>query len=235
MARSRGLGDVYKRQVLDNICLYQTYQRVFLIGELDGVDLVTVSEYTMATLPTDTVVHTIEPVSTGSIENRLDKVLNNIFRIALNQTRMMSADAKAVQGADTIRQEKESLYSLIKAEAEGLENMVNQAINMIAQFKEGNESHKAEFKFNLDTTGDNIDGMIKIVGLFRDEIAKLPTARKQLITSAMSSLNVDQSPELTKEIDEMIKEPVMSTPEVSVKDRLLNGYNNSKPSSTPSS
>ena len=221
--------------VLDNICLYQAHQKTFLIGELEGKDLVAVSEYTMNTLPEGTVVHTIEPVSTVSIENRLDKVLNNIFRIALNQTRMMSADAKSVQGADTLKAEKENLYNLVKAEAEGIENIVNQAINMIAQFKEGKEDFKAEFKFNLDTTGDNIDSLIKIVGLFRDEIAKLPTARKQLITSAMSSLNVDQSPELLKEIDDLIKEPVLATPEVTVKDRLLNGLNNPKPSSPPAS
>lgn len=209
---------------LDNICLYQAHQRIFLAGDLEQKDLITISECAISAVPHDTQIQTIEPVSTTAIESRLGSVLNNIFRIALNQSRMMSSDAKSVQGADTIRQEKEGIYNLISAEAESIENLINQSIKMMAKYL-GNDSLEPEFKFNIDASGDNVDQLIKLVSLFRDEFNKLPSARKELINNMLSSLNIEVSEQIGIEIETLIKQPTQNL-EVNIKDRLLNGFDN---------
>jgi len=214
---------------LDNICLYQAHQRLFLAGELEQKDMITISECAISSVPTGTTLLTVEPVSTTAIEGRLGSVLNNIFRIALNQSRMMSSDAKSVQGADTIRQEKEGIYNLISAEAESIENLVNQSIKMMAKYL-GNDSLEPQFKFNIDASGDNVDQLIKLVSLFRDEFNKLPSARKELISNMLSSLNIEVSNDIAAEIETLIKQPSANL-EVNIKDRLLNGLNNKQPTS----
>jgi hypothetical protein len=211
--------------VLDNICLFQAHQRIFFAGDLEGMEMVVAAEYSYAPLPKDTQVITVDPPNAVMLENRLTSVLNNIFRIALNQTRAMSTDSKAVQAADSAKQEKETMYDLIKSEAESIESLVNQSLSMIAEFK-GMVGFKPDFKFNLESLETDIEAMIQLVMLYRDDLQKLPTARKQLINNALSSLNVSQSKELEQEIETLVNTPANSNPEIAIKDRLLSGFNN---------
>lgn len=211
--------------VIDNICLYQAHQRVFLIGDISKTQLLGASEYCYANLPLGSSVTTIEPGDTTSTESRLASVLNNIFRIAFNQSRMMSSDSKVGQAVESIKQEKEGVYSLIKAQAEVYESIINDALRLLAKYK-GNDSLQPQFKFNLDIDENNIDSFVKLVSLFRDEISKLPSVRKKLVTKAITDIGIDQDEETEKEIDTMINQPSVIDQAENLRNRLVNGITN---------
>jgi hypothetical protein len=213
---------------LDNICLYQAYQRVMVIGDDVGEKhLVGAAEYTWAPLPSGTTIQVIEPNSSTAIEARLSQVLNNIFRLALNQTRMMSSDSKVGQSSDTIKEEKEAVYNLVKAESEGIEDMVNNALRMFAKFK-GIDDLEPEFKFTLDSGTEDVDQFIKLVSLFRDEIVKLPTMRKELLNKVLGSFDLESNADIQNEIEVLVNQPVAEDPQLNIRDRLLNGFSGSQ-------
>lgn len=209
---------------LDNICLYQAYQRVIVIGPVGKEHMDGLAEYTWSSLPEGTTIEVVEPNEATGVQSRLSEVLNNIFRIALNQTRMLSSDSKAVQSSETIKEEKEAIYNLIQSEAEAMENIVNQGLVMYAKFK-GVDDLKPDFKFNLDTSESSTEQMVRIVTLFRAEIEKLPALKKELLSKAVRALSLDDNKDIEKEIETYVNTPP-ATPEVQVKDRLLNGFNN---------
>lgn len=209
---------------LDNICLYQAYQRVLIMGDdVSSKHMLGAAEYTWAPFPTGTAVQVIEPNSSTTIEARLSQVLNNIFRLALNQTRMMSSDSKVGQSSDTLKEEKEAVYNLVKAESEGIEDMVNNGLKMFAKFK-GIDDLEPEFKFTLDSGTDDVDQFIKLVSLFRDEIVKLPTMRKELLNKVLGTFDLESNEEIQTEIETLVNQPVIENPELNIRNRLLNGF-----------
>lgn len=206
--------------VIDNICLYQAHQRIFLIGDLSKTQVVAATEYCYSNLPQGSTIETIEPTNTQAVEARLGQVLNNIFRIAYNQTRMMSQDSNAVQSSDTIKQEKEGVYNLISAQAKYYEKLVNDMLVLMAKYK--GQDIKPNFRFNIDANDINIDAFIKLIALFKDELSKIPNARKQLISKVLSDVGVDSNEQINLEIDMMVNQNSVST-EQDIRSRLLNG------------
>jgi len=225
--------------VLDNIALFQAHQRIYFIGDgLDqSKDAKAVAEYTMQILPAGVTIHTVEPVTLLGAENRLSSVLNNIFRVALNQFRMINADSAAVQSADTQKEEKDLMVALVQSELEMLENIVNQGLRLFAKYK-GDDNFTAEIKFNYKVDVQDIDKMIQLVLAFRDEVANLPQTRKALLNWFVEQIDLPEKAELKAEIDGKLGELAQANSTKLPTNSLINsnflkGLNGNQPNPKP--
>lgn len=188
--------------VIDNIALFQAHQRVYFIGDLPKDTIIAAAEYAYNTLPEGTSISTIEPTNTASIETRLALVLNNIFRIALNQVRQMNADSAAAQSAETMREERDNTVAVVESEIESIENIVNQGLRLWAKYL-GNDSFNGKVSLKQDISKNDIDNAIKLTLAFRDQIAKLPMINKALLNWFVDEMDLDNKEELKEEIKTM--------------------------------
>lgn len=186
--------------VIDNITLFQAHQRIYFIGPLEKNTIVAAAEYAYNSLPEGTTIHSIEPVATNSIETRLALVLNNIFRIALNQIRQMNSDSASVQSAETMREERDNTVAVVESEIEAIENIVNAGLKLWAKYL-GNDSFEGKVSLKQDISKNDIDNAIKLTLAFRDQIGKLPKINKALLNWFVDEMDLDNKDELKEEIE----------------------------------
>ena len=196
--------------VLDNVILYQAYQRVyFATSDMSGDAIKQAAEFTHSILPEGTTIQTVEPVSTASIESRMSGLLETIYRIAMNQVRIMPSDSKAVQSEMTMREEKESVRALVKSEMETVENLVNKSIYLYAKYlgKENQEYGRVEFSNQVGSA--DIDTFIKLAMAFKEETARLPSLKKAQLIKLVHELDLSDKEALIAEIEGMpdVSEP----------------------------
>jgi enoyl reductase-like protein len=191
---------------MDNIILFQAYQRVYFASDsLEKEHIQQIAEFTNVILPGDASVHTVEPVSTISIQERLDNILNTIYRLGLNQVRMMSADAKAVQSDKTIREEKESVVALVQSEMETIENIVNNGIRLYAKYLGKEETELERVTFDTEVGFEDIDRFVKLVMAFKDDAMKLPKLRKAQIRKYIQEAGFPDQEELLEEVENSVQ------------------------------
>jgi hypothetical protein len=191
--------------VLDNIILFQAYQRIYFASDdMDKQSVQSASEYTNAIVPRDTQIHTVEPLNATTVQTRLDNILNAIYRIGLNQVRMMSADSRAVQSDKTIKEERESVAALVKSEMETVENIVNHGVRLYAKYL-GIDSPFERVTFDTDISTDDIDSFIRLTLAFKDDIQKLPQLKKASIKKYIQDANFPEQEELLQEVDNLIQ------------------------------
>lgn len=188
--------------VIDNIVLYQAHQRMFFIGPMDQTDKMIVSETSINILPEGSSVQVISPTDTTTIENRAQKILSNIFRIGLNMLKMQTEGA-GIESADTLKQVKDSTVSLIQAEIEAVEDILNDAVRLFAKYK-GKNDFKSEIRFNIEDLDNSIDEAVKLYSVFRDDISTLPKTKKAVLDWFIDRFDLNDKEELKQEIQEMM-------------------------------
>jgi hypothetical protein len=188
--------------VLDNIHLFQAHQRIQAIGDNLKVTEVGFAEYCISTWPLGTSFHVIEPTDTTAIEKRLLQVRDNLFKIALNQVKQLAGDSAGVQGAETIREERQDTIALIQSEIESLENITNKAIELYAKFK-GILNFKSEITLSREINETDLDQMSKAFLIIRDDIAKIPSLKKAAVKRFALELDLDEDSleEINNDID----------------------------------
>jgi hypothetical protein len=186
--------------VLDNIILFQAYQRVIFSGDLEQKDAKTLAENTIGIVPAGTTVHTIEPTNLAGIHERLGTILNNIYRLGLNQVRMMSADSAAAQSDQTIKEEKQNVAALVKSEMEGIETLVNHGVRLFAKYK-GIDDFESEIKFNTDVNTSDVNKFVQLVLAFKDDVAKYPSIKKAQLVKYVKELDLPNEEELLADIE----------------------------------
>lgn len=190
--------------VMDNIILFQAHQRIFFAtNEMNNENIKMAAEYTNSIVPADTNIITVDPVSTDGIQRRLDNILNTIYRLGLNQVRMMSADSRAVQSDVTIREERASVLALVKSEMETIENIVNHGVRLYAKYlgREGTELEKVTF--STDIGQEDIDGFIKLYTAIRDDMRSLPKTKKASIKKLVQMLDLPDQDDLLEELEQV--------------------------------
>lgn len=213
--------------VLDNICLYQAYQKTFVASDdMKAEDTIALAEYALSLLPADATITTVEPVNTESLERRLEKILNNIFRVALNQVRQTAGETRQVEAADTQKEQKDSMIALIQAEAEAIENIINESVRIYAKHL-GKEAPADRVKLNISNDVTEADIVIRLVLAFKDELMKLPQMKQALMKWFAVQMNFDEKEELFDEIEQNIVQVSDATREgeQSIRSQLLRGIN----------
>lgn len=184
----------------DNCLNNQAYQRSFVAGNIKDENWKQIGEYVIGRLPDGAVVHTIEPADTTSLRERLVQCINDIYKLAFNQSRSLPADSKGVESMVTIRERKEELHSLLESSIEEVQNLVNNAVRLYAQFK-GIKDYDQHVKFSTDVSSEDIDEQIKIYSAVRDRIAKYPTWQKESDKKFAELQNLPQIGDIKAEIE----------------------------------
>ena len=195
------LGHFNLKSTRDNIQLFQAHQRIYITGISDADQRKAMSEYTIGFLPENSTVQSVEPGDTSSIDRNIDVSLMNVFRVAFNQSRVMSSESKAVEGADTQAEGKEQLISLIVSEIQNLENLANQFIQDYAFYKESKKDFKGKITLAKDIKIEDIDSMISIYSTFRDEINRVPEWRKETLKQIVDVQQLPDSDKIKTAID----------------------------------
>lgn len=190
--------------VLDNICLFQAYQKIFIASDnMNKDDSIRLAEYALTILPSDANVQTVESVETSGLEKRLSQVLNNIFRIALNQVRQTSGESKAAEAADTQKEQKDMMLALIQSEAEAIENIINHAVRLFAKYY-NKEAPKERVKINVPNDVTDADIVSKLVMAFKDELGELPVFKQELMKWFANRMNLEKKTEIFDEIESSV-------------------------------
>jgi len=180
------------RSSRDNILHNQGYQKIFL-SAIDGADQQQVNalgETTWVFLPRDGTASTIEPPDLSSHERAIEESLNNIFKIGLNQLRLLPADSRVSQSAESINEEKENTYALVESTLTDIENAINQALSIYAEFK-GQSGFDGEIELDKNISKDDVAQFGMVWNMFKDEFKKYGTLTKAAVTKAAKKLNLD--------------------------------------------
>lgn len=185
---------------LDNQLLYQAHQRIFIVSDMDRVEKLGLGEYTVTFLPPGSDVKSVEPTDTSASNDRIEYTLSLISKVAFNQTRNLPLNAKAVEGADTIREQKEEFVNLALATIEDLEVMVNEAIRNYAKSK-GIEDYKGEVKFDKDITIEDVDQATNQFLAMRSDIVKVPRWHKAYLKKVAVEQSLPDTEQILEDID----------------------------------
>jgi hypothetical protein len=186
----------------DNQLLFQSIQRIIILGENVKEGSVVLNEGGIAVINGVGNIEVVEPSEPVSLERRIDTRLNDFFKIAFNQTRHMPSDSKASQSADTLKEGKEDFVKQVETCAKDLETLANRTFEIMCKFQ-GVDYNAEEDKIvigrNLDP--DDLAQQVNHARLFFDEISKYPTWRKETLKKLARSFNLKEIEEIEKEID----------------------------------
>jgi cell fate (sporulation/competence/biofilm development) regulator YmcA (YheA/YmcA/DUF963 family) len=191
------------RSSKDNILHNQGYQRVFISG-MDGQDtsaVQTLNESNWILLPTNSTVSTISPADVAGHDKALEESVNNIFKIGLNQLRLLPSDSRVAQGADSVAEEKENTFALIESTLEDIENSINRALSVYAEYK--GETLEKGIELNKSISKTDVQSFVTIYNAFRDDFKKLGSLQKATLKKAVNFLGLDEEEiaSISKEID----------------------------------
>lgn len=172
---------------IDNIHLYQAHQRICYIGNRSQIDTAQVAEYSIQLLPENTSIQVINPVDTAAIERRIEAVMNNIFKIGLNQSQQIVNTIQA-RSADALKEEKHFTYTLIESEIESLEAAIEKALLYTGEYY--NQTLTPDVSIKGDTGENSIDSILKIIYAFKAEFDTFPEIKKSLLKWALEQTNL---------------------------------------------
>lgn len=186
---------------LDNVRYYQGYQIKYFTGFEDGADQqkMAMSAYTALFLPEGASAGVIEPANTESLERGLDMTLNNIFKVGLSQPFQIAANSKAVQAADTQREQKDDTIALVQARQERVEDVINNAIEHYARFK-NEEAPEEKVRFDSDVSEDDVEQMLNMFQALRPELERFPETKRQFVRAILKDVSFEDAEAVMEEI-----------------------------------
>jgi hypothetical protein len=193
----------------------QAYQRVVIFTDDRENAAIALSMFTAALLPAGGSVHTIEPSNTQPYEHAIDRTVDSFFKVVFNQTKSLSAASKEAPGAETLKEMKEDLVSLVKSSITELENLVNKMVRDYAIFV-GQKDFTGKITFSKDITTEDVTKMIEIYLAHQDDIKQILPWHQAYLKKVVDLQNFtpDEEDEIKKGIDAMKAEtqPLAGTP-----------------------
>jgi hypothetical protein len=194
---------------LDSQLLYQAFQRIIFRGNFKKESNISIHEGTGLFVPGDGDIKVLEPSEPKALERRIDKFLNNMYKVAFNQTRQMPTDSKMIEGADTQRESKVDFLALVVQAAKDQEAQANKAIQKMFNFagKEDNyDEEKHGLVYDKKITAHDIEQEKELTLAFFNEIRQYPTWKKSVLKKWAGSMNLKELEAIEKEIDELTEE-----------------------------
>ena len=211
----------------DNIIYFQGYARVVIASDTEPASTQKASEQSMMRIPQGATVTQITAEDPTASEKNRAELRNMIFRVGLNQIRQLDGGSQQVQSADTIREEKENVYSLAKEIVEDLESYTNQFVRHWAAFKKKTD-YTNEIEFNKDFSSQDYDDFLKLYSAFQARRATYPQTAKALDKKLVEMTEVPGLEDFNKEID-TAKEPAPE-PQQGPGQGIINRFvNNARP------
>lgn len=193
-----------------NLLHTQGYQRVVVFTDDRENAAIALSMFTAALLPVGGSVHTIEPANTAPYENAIDRTIDSFFKVVFNQTKSLSAASKEAPGAETLKEMKEDLVSLVKSSITELENLVNKMVRDYAMFI-GQKDFTGKVTFSKDITTEDVTKMIEIYLAHQDDIKQILPWHQAYLNKVVDLQNFtpDEEEEIKKGIAAMKQEPLL--------------------------
>lgn len=186
------------RSSRDNILYSQGYQKVVVFGvdPSDPAQLQAMSETTwnLVRAPEGSA-QAIEPPDLSSHEKALEESLNNIFKVGLNQLRLLPSDSKVAQSADSIGEEKDNTIALIESTLEDIENATNDAISLWAEYK-GVKGFHEKIEIEKTFTKTDITKFVTVFGAMRDQFTKYEKVMKFATMKGVRELGLDEDDQI---------------------------------------
>ena len=206
------------RSSKDNQLYSSCYRTVFIFGAdvSDANQLQAISESTWPIIRDPAgKIQVIDPADLSAHEKALDESLNNVFKVGLNQLRILPSDSKVAQAADSLGEEKDNTIALIESTLEDIENGVNEAISLWAEYK-GVKDFKGKIQLDKKFSKDDITKFITVYNSMRDQFSKYETVMKSATKKGVRELGFtdDEQEAALAEIDAgpTINEPIEEDP-----------------------
>lgn len=188
--------------VIDNILNNQGYQRVILAGELGEKEWMEIGESVFGKAPAGTTLLQLEPVDTSSVERRYDKLVINIHKIAFDAQRVMPADSKAVEGAGTQIERKDSMVSLLQSSLVDIEDVVNRAVKDWATFK-NKPDFDGKIEFSHKIADEDVLAQAQLFLQFKSDIMRSKVWYQESLKQVAKAQDLGKLDEIYKDIQAM--------------------------------
>lgn len=204
------------RSSSDNILYSSGYQKVVVFGvdPSDPAQLQSMSESTWNLVrAADGSLQVVEPPDLSSHEKAQEQSVNNMFKVGLNQFHIIPADSRVGQSAEAQVEQKDNTAALIESLLEDIENGINDAIGLWAEYK-GVSDYQEKIVLEKDFTKDDITQFITVYNSFRDQFAKYPDVEQMVVKKATKNLGLDDQDQedALKAIDAGPTDPVQEDP-----------------------
>ena len=186
------------RSSRDNILFSQGYQKVCVFGvdPSDPNQLQAMSETTWNLIrAAEGSVQAIEPPDLSSHEKALEESLNNIFKLGLNQLRIIPSDSRVAQSAQSMGEEKDNTLALIESTLEDIENATNDAISLWAEYK-GIKDYQERIEIEKTFTKDDVSKFVTVFGAMRDQFSKYESVMKYATMKGVRELGLAEEEQI---------------------------------------
>lgn len=196
----------------DTISAFQAYTRIICAGNPDKIPprLLT-GPQTMIWVGEGTQVTAVPSEDGLALRSKIGEIRNTIFRVGLNQFRQLDGSSAQVQSADTIREEKEHVYTLAKQAVSEIETIINEFVGYWAKFKT-KDVGDSKISLSTDFSTQDIDDFMKIYNSLTDVKQGLPTLNKELTKKLVSYADFPKETETKIEAEIDAKVQVVAPP-----------------------
>jgi len=189
---------------LDNGLAAQAWQRLYATGidNTDAGQVAALTAYTLFLLPEGGTMGQIDPANPDALERRIQRQQDLIFRKAMRQLRALPSDSRAVQSADTLREEQNNMVAIIKSRLGDYQVMLNDALYFYSLYMGVEERGEYRVKLDDDITDQDITQTLTLFQALRDEFRQLPDTKKQFLKAMIKDAPLEDIQAAMEEVDE---------------------------------
>lgn len=202
----------------DNILHNQCYQKVILFGvDASNPDqLQALGETTWPIIENPNgKAQVIEPPSLDDHNKAIEESVNNIFKVGLNVVRTLPSDSRLNQAAEAIAEEKENPFALVESTLEDIENAVNEAVQIWAQYK-SQKNFKGKVVLNKEISKQDYTRFITVWSAMKDQFMRYPGIVKSATKKGVEEMAFDEEDEQNA-LDEVEAGPTLPDPTLAAK------------------
>jgi len=188
------------QSALDNLLNYQAHQRTYITAANVAKDNIVAHEASVVFLPEGSTVTIHEPCNPVALIGRLETVTMDIWRIAFFQNRVLNADSKVSQSADTLLESKSDLVDALVSAGHDIQDHVNNIVKNWAGFK-GIKDFEGKVNIQTDFSSENLDDIVKMGATFKTYIDKYKTWEQELSKKVARKMNLENIDDVVDEID----------------------------------
>jgi len=213
-----------KSSLLNQI-YHQAYQKIFVTGNVKQEQVVAMSEYTVALIPSEpgeqaANVTVIEPSNPTALIGEKNTTEINIYKSAFHLDRVVPTDSGNIEAADSQAKSKEDLLKSIEGDINSLERLINKALQHIAT-QAGKSNFNGKVTFNKDVDITSLQDQLADEMAYREDIRKYADWEKALMKKVVTRQGFDTDTE-TKIIKQIETQTAIALPAVQAPAITLN-------------
>jgi len=198
---------------LNNQLHAQGYDRTVFIGDVGQETERAWHEFSGVVVPPGTQVQNLPAADVSNLRQRLLDCKGDLFKVAFNRIAGLAEDSKVGQAVETLREQKDEMIRLVVSQVEEFENVANKMARDWAVYV-GNTAFNGRVTFNRDISTEDIEKVIDLYAVFKQDIDKNLPAKKGLMKKVIARFDLPEEleEEALAEVDKMeLPKPVDPT------------------------